>query len=162
VEHQQHPQKHERVADAEHVRAGPARGDGEDVAEKRDIRPFYEVRVRELTRADVEPGRLKRPARRRHHPSVRHDRDQIEEPAQRNDPDEPQIEVPHHTRAGQRIGEQVRSPVQSRVALGRDSHDHNLDRERQRRQPDPAQPDLLESPQPSARHRDGQEQQAEG
>jgi hypothetical protein len=162
VEHKQHPQKHERVADAPDVGARPAVGDGEDVAEERHASALDEVRVRELAGPHVEPGRLKRAPRRRHHASVRHDRDQVQQPAKRDHPDEPQVQVPQHARACQRVSEEVRRPMKGLVALGRHGHDQDLDREGQRREPDPADPHLLEAPQPSARHRDGHKQQAEG
>ena len=38
------PQKHQRIPNAEHVRARPAGGDGEDVAEEPHVRPVDEVR----------------------------------------------------------------------------------------------------------------------
>jgi hypothetical protein len=162
VEHKQHPQKHERVAHAPHVGARPAGGDGEDVAEERHPRPFDEVRVRELAGSHVEPGRLKRAPRRRHYPAVRRDRDHVQEPTQRDHPYEAQIQVPQNARAGQRVGEEMRRPVEGLVPFGRHGDDQDLDREGQRREPDPADPQLLDTPQPSARHRDGHKQQAEG
>jgi hypothetical protein len=162
VEHKQHPQKHERVADAPHVGARPAGGDGEDVAEEPRARPFDEVRVCELAGSHIEPGRLKRSPRRRHHAAVRHDRDQVEQATQRDHPHETEVQVPQDARAGQRVGEEMRRPVEGLVPLWRHRHDQDLDRERQRREPYPADPHLLEAPQPSARHRDGHKQQAEG
>jgi hypothetical protein len=162
VEHKQHPQKHERVAHAPNVGARPAGGDGEDVAEERHARPFDEVRVRELAGSHIEPGRLKRSPRRRHHAAVRHDRDHVEQATQRDHAHKAQVQVPQNAGPGQRVGEEVRRAMQSRVAFGRHGHDQDLDRERQRREPYPADPELLEAPQPSARHRDGHKQQAEG
>jgi hypothetical protein len=162
VEHKQHPQKHERVAHAPHVGARPAVRDGEDVAEEPHPRPFDEVRVRELPAPHVEPGRLKRAPRRRHHAAVRRDRDHVEQATQRDHPHEAEIQVAQDARACQRVGEEMRRPVEGLVPLWRHGHDQDLDRERQRREPDPADPQLLDTPQPSARHRDGHKQQAEG
>jgi hypothetical protein len=162
VEHKQHPQKHERIAHAPHIGPGPAVGNGEDVAQEPHTSVLNEVRIGELAGPHVEPRRLKRAPRRRHHAAVRHDRDHVQESAEGDHPDEAQIEVPQDARAGQRVGEQVRGAMQRLVARRRHGNDENLDRERQRREPDPANPQLLETPQPSARHRDGHKQQAEG
>jgi hypothetical protein len=162
VEHKQHPQKHERVANAPHIGPGPAVGDGEDVAQEPHTSVLDEVRIGELAGPHVEPGSLKRSPRRRHHAAVRNDRDHVQEPAEGDHPDEAQIEVPQDAGAGQRVGEEVHGAMQRLVARRRHGNDENLDRERQRREPDPANPQLLETPQPSARHRDGHKQQAEG
>jgi hypothetical protein len=162
VEHQERPQKHHRIAHAEDVCARPASGDGEDVAEERDVSVTNEIRVGELARPRVESGGPKRARRCGHHPTVCRNCDEVQKTAHGDDPNEAEVEVAKDAGAGQPIGRDVRDPMEGEMAGGRKRHEHHLDGEGEHDQPHPAQPELLESAQPSSRHRDRDEQQEEG
>jgi len=62
------------VADAEHVRERPARGDREDVAEHRELSVGDDARVLEGSVRRRQPRRAPRRRARRHHTAVRGDR----------------------------------------------------------------------------------------
>jgi len=162
VEHQERPKNHHRITRAEHVRARPAGGDGEDIAEKRDVRVLDEVRVRERAGLNVQARGRQRRARRRHHPAVRCDGDEVHDPAEREHPDEPQLQVPQHEGGGEAVGQQVHDSVHGRSARGHDGHDQHLHAERHQDQPNRPQLDLRKGTKPSSCRRDGQEEQEEG
>ena len=105
-------------------------------------------------------SRARRPATR-HHPAVGGDGDEVQgRPAP--PPRRSAGRGSGHAGSGQRVRREVDDPVEGLVALGHDRDDQHLDREGQRHQPDPAQPDLLECAQPSSCRRNGQEEQEEG
>ena len=158
MQHEKYADQHQRVAHAEHVRARPAGGDGEDVAEECDVGVLNEIRVRELAGADVKAGGTEGGSRRRHHASVGGDGDEVQEPAEGDHPEEAQLrEVPEDAGAREGVGEEVRKTMERLVAGGYDGHEQHLDRERHDDQPDPPDPHLLEATQPSARHREGEQ-----
>jgi len=162
MEDQERPQNHQRVPNAEHVRPRPAGGDGEDVAEKSDVSVLDQIRIGELSRRRIEAGRGQRAARRRHHAAVRRYRDEVEQPTHRHDPHEAQVEVPQDACRREAVGPDVRRAVQALAPVRRNRDEQHLDSERQRCQPQPADPHLLEPAQPSSRHWDRDEQQEEG
>jgi len=123
VKHQERPGQHQDVPQAEYVGAGPAGGDGEDVAEEGQIGAFDEVRVRERALADIEAGRLERTTARRHHAAVCRDGHKIQKPAHGDHPQEADLaEVHEGAGAYQPVGREVRNAVHVRVA-GRDDRD---------------------------------------
>jgi len=130
VKRKEHPQHHHHVSHAEDIGSRPAGGDGEDVAEEGKTCVVNRIGVRERVRAHVEPGGGERPARRRHHAAVGDDGNQIEKPAERNHPQEAQIQIPHDARSHQRVGGEMQDPVQTGVALGHHGDEHHLHPER--------------------------------
>jgi hypothetical protein len=162
VQEQERAQDHQRVAHAEHVRARPPLGDGEHIAQEREVRVLDHVRVCELTRARVEAGPLECAPRGGHHAAVGHDRDQVQQAAQCNNPCKTQVEIAQDAGRDQRVGGQMGDPVRRRVPVRHERHDHDLDREGQESEPDRAQLQLPETRQPATGQRHRQDDQDEG
>jgi hypothetical protein len=163
VENEKRAQHHHRIAKAEHVRARPAGGNGEDVAEEGDVGALDEIRVRELARADVQAGGRERVARRGHHAVVRDDRDHVQDAAERNHPQPPKrAQIRRDAGTYKCVGHKVSNPVHACVAGRHNGDDEDLDGKGDNSQPDPPEAHFLQPAQPSSCHRDGEDEQEEG
>jgi hypothetical protein len=162
VEDQKRAQNHHRVPNAEHVRSRPAVGDGEHVTQKAEVGVANEIGVGEFSGGRIKAGPAQGAGRRRHHASVRRDRDVVQKPAHGNHPHEPDVEVPQDASGDEAVRGEVREAMERLVPVRDDRDEHDLNREGGPREPQAAQANRLQAAQPSSRHRDRDEQQEEG
>ena len=159
----EHPHQHEHVAHAEDVGAGPAGRNGEDVAKKRDVgvRRRNPSSRTDLTARRARPCRARRatPASLRRWRRSRSSSEARRRRAPRRTADRG---CAAGTRRPARRCARCKIRCTRAVAVGDDRDEHDLDRERHRGEPDPADPHLPDAAQLAARERDGQEQQEKG
>ena len=148
------PEHDDDVADREHVGHRQRGRQREHVAEERELRVRQPARVDEPVLGDRPPGDLERPRRGGHDAVVGGDRDEVEQPADADEPQPWDVAVGEHEAARGDVGEDVRPRLPAAARVREQRHRDDLEAERGEQEAAAAEAHVGEPGEPPARERD--------